>query len=378
MSTTIGEKTCPIWGVNCDVSQPYEDKDIYLVENSFRAGGDYEITFDARVAFRNEFYTEKTKLGLTSILVERWMKGIDVPRLTEDDVLHAQEKRRLPVHERAERLLRLLASRSLRAGDILEIVPYTMFLSFAEQLSASGVPVGTNFDLNPEFYLCPSALAWSESTTDEELDFLTDYLMGQSCIIKGGTITSNAGAAYAYASHGYLCRVEVPGYSRIEGLVTNADPLQCFVAMWFDPSMEDVYEQGIRPAIEAIGYSPLRIDRQNFIGKIDDEIIAQIRRSRFIVADFTHRIPDIRDGKCHDAGKDHGKLGARGGVYYEAGFAHGLGLPVIFTCRDDMFDSLHFDTRQFNHIAWKTPEDLREKLANRIGSVIGDVPNRTG
>ena len=146
----------------------------------------------------------------------------------------------------------------------------------------------------------------------------------------------------------------------MEELETNPDSAQCFVAMWFDPSMEEVYEKGIKPAIEAVGYSPLRIDRQEFVGKIDDEIIAEIRRSRFLVADFTHG---------HD--------GARGGVYYEAGFAQGLGLTVIFTCRDDMFDNLHFDTRQFNHIAWENPDDLREKLANRIGSVMGDGPNRT-
>ena len=131
--------------------------------------------------------------------------------------------------------------------------------------------------------------------------------------------------------------------------------------MWFDDSMEEAYEQGMQPAIEAVGYSPLRIDREEFVGKIDDAIIAEIRRSRFVVADFTH-----------------GDGGARGGVYYEAGFAHGLDLPVIFTCRSDMIDKVHFDTRQFNHIVWENPDDLREKLANRIGSVIGDGPNARG
>ena len=45
----------------------------------------------------------------------------------------------------------------------------------------------------------------------------------------------------------------------------------------------------------------------------------QIRKSKFLIADFT---------------------GQRGGVYYEAGFAYGLGLPVIWTCRKDWFDGL--------------------------------------
>ncbi|MDE0409560.1 MAG: hypothetical protein OXN81_17065 [Alphaproteobacteria bacterium] len=127
-----------------------------------------------------------------------------------------------------------------------------------------------------------------------------------------------------------------------------------FVAMWFHRSTYDAWENGIKPGILDSGYTPIRIDEQKFNGKIDDEIIAEIRRSRFLVADFTQ-------GCC----------GARGGVYYEAGFAHGLGLPVIFTCHQDAIDNAHFDTRQYNHIAWTTPEELREKLAKRINATIG-------
>ena len=36
---------------------------------------------------------------------------------------------------------------------------------------------------------------------------------------------------------------------------------------------------------------------------------------------------------------------ANGNVHYEAGFAHGLGIPVIYTCRADCKDYLRFDTR---------------------------------
>ena len=127
--------------------------------------------------------------------------------------------------------------------------------------------------------------------------------------------------------------------------------------MWFDDSMNDVLKNGIEPAIEDAGYKPVRIDRKEHINKIEDEIIAELRRSRFVVADFTH-----------------GDDGARGGVYYEAGFAHGLDLPVIFTCREDAVDTLHFDTEHYNHIVWITPEELREKLKNRILAVIGEGP----
>ena len=135
--------------------------------------------------------------------------------------------------------------------------------------------------------------------------------------------------------------------------------------MWFDESMMAVYQEGIEPAIRAAGYRPLRIDQKEHINRIDDEIIAEIRRSRFLVADFTQ-----------------GGEGARGGVYYEAGFAQGLGLPVVFTCRKDSLDDLHFDTNHYNHIAWSTPEELRDKLRNRILAApqLGEGPehSRTG
>ncbi len=110
-------------------------------------------------------------------------------------------------------------------------------------------------------------------------------------------------------------------------------------------------ERGIREA----GYSPLRIDRQQHNNKIDDEIVASIRRGKFLVADFM----------------DH-----RGGVYFEAGFAKGLGLEIVWLCREDHLAKLHFDTRQYSHIIWK-PEDLHEitkALKDRIKATIGHGP----
>lgn len=132
---------------------------------------------------------------------------------------------------------------------------------------------------------------------------------------------------------------------------------RAFIAMWFDDSMNEAWDQGIGPAVRDAGYEPVRTDRKEHVNKIDDEIVAEIRRSRFVVADFTH-----------------GDSGARGGVYYEAGFAQGLGIPVIFCCRKDKLEEVHFDTRQYNHIVWETPGELRGRLAKRIAAVLGDGP----
>lgn len=132
---------------------------------------------------------------------------------------------------------------------------------------------------------------------------------------------------------------------------------QGFVAMWFDDRMNEVFSEAIGPAVEDAGYRPHRVDSREFEGRIDDEIIAQIRRSRFLVADFT---------------------GHRGSVYYEAGFAHGLDIPLFFTCRKTQMKKLQFDVRQYNTIAWKDHDDLRTRLQNRIEAVLGRGPLEPG
>jgi nucleoside 2-deoxyribosyltransferase len=65
---------------------------------------------------------------------------------------------------------------------------------------------------------------------------------------------------------------------------------------------------------------------------------------------------------------------ANDGVYFEAGVAVGLGIPVIPTCRADHLDKLHFDIKHINTLKWETPEQLARDLAKRISGVIGDGP----
>ena len=73
-----------------------------------------------------------------------------------------------------------------------------------------------------------------------------------------------------------------------------------------------------------------------------------------------------------------GTDGARGGVYFEAGFAFGLNIPVIYLCREKEIDKIHFDTRQYHHITWSDAEELRRDLKNRILALIGEGPGRSG
>lgn len=148
----------------------------------------------------------------------------------------------------------------------------------------------------------------------------------------------------------YNALLTVDGWNRLAELhrhhrITD----QAFVAMWFTSETEGAYKDGIERAINESGFRPLRVDKLEHNNKICDLIIAEIRKSAFLVADFT---------------------GHRGGVYFEAGFALGLGIPVIWLCRKDEIDQAHFDTRQYNHIVWENEAELYSKLLNRINATI--------
>lgn len=144
------------------------------------------------------------------------------------------------------------------------------------------------------------------------------------------------------------------GHIFLEGMESkNAASSNAFVAMSFAPEYKELFERGISVGISKAGYRPVRVDNVEHNGKIDDEIIAQIRKSRFVVADFT---------------------GHRAGVYYEAGFAQGLRLPVVWSCRLDDVANLHFDIRQYNCLTWASPEEIVLPLQNRIEALLGRGP----
>jgi hypothetical protein len=183
------------------------------------------------------------------------------------------------------------------------------------------------------------------SPIDWPLVFARDVLEFES-LLRG-----LAALGYWEVSSGLQGKITVSGWKRLQQIRETAHrSWQAFVAMWFDKKqMGDIFAAAIAPALRRSGYDPVRVDLLQHNDKIDDRIIAEIRRSGLVVADFT---------------------GCRGGVYFEAGFARGLGIPVIWTCREDFIGELHFDTRQLNHITWKGATDLQEQLYNRIAATM--------
>lgn len=156
---------------------------------------------------------------------------------------------------------------------------------------------------------------------------------------------------------GYVL-VTADGYERMEQIeaASYKSTRNAFVAMWFDKSRDLIYNQAIEPAIREAGYQPIRIDKTEHVNRIDDEIITQLKQSRFLVADFTAQ---------------------RAGVYYEAGFMHGFGRNVIWMVEKSELDKVHFDVRQYNFIDYDSWSDAKSRLYYRIMALEGKGPGPT-
>lgn len=129
----------------------------------------------------------------------------------------------------------------------------------------------------------------------------------------------------------------------------NLNSKKVFVAMNFNANLKNIFDEAIYPACKECGFEAFRVDSKEHNEKICDKIISDIKSARFLIADFTEQ---------------------RYGVYFEAGFAQGLRLKVIWTCKKGEENKLHFDTRQYNHIIWESLEDFKVQLINRIKATI--------
>ncbi len=315
---------CPIWGTEAEEFPPERAANARGIDSP-RAGGSYWITSSAAMELTGQV-AEVTRLKLTSWLVDQRRFGELAPKISTDTLRLVRQLLPLDVEQRRDRLLLFVQSRCPLIHQSIEWDPI----------------------ITPERQLITAELqAWTELEETKEVFTLIRYAREDGLLEGGRTL-----------------QLTLKGLNHISNLThgsTQGD--RCFVAMWFDPTTKQAYLEGIAPAVIEAGYVPIRIDKKEHTNKIDDEIISEICRSRFVVADFT----------CGFVGDT---AVARGGVYYEAGFAQGLAIPVIWSCRNDVIDHVHFDTRQYNHIVWAGSSELKTKLRNRIGAVVGDGPHK--
>ena len=316
----------PIWGqVPAEVWEyDYGGRRV----NSPRCGGRFQIARPLVGIVSRLTLLERAKLTTWILEQNRFSEPYEWPDVNGETLESLVGSRPMNTSQRVDRLIAFLANKNYRPGQR----PQWLFAH----------------DSTPDtVLLIHESMAWTESESEPALYAIRDMLISEGLL----------------ETRSQQIIITNSGFTRIDGIRRGGAPTNhVFVAMWFSEEMLRTYDHGIAPAIVAAGYQPRRIDRLEHVNKIDDEIIAEIRRSKFVVADFT----------CGTTGDGSGIAIPRGGVYYEAGFAQGLGTPVIWCVREDQIGDVHFDTRQFNHITWTTPEELQQKLTNRIGALFGE------
>jgi hypothetical protein len=155
---------------------------------------------------------------------------------------------------------------------------------------------------------------------------------------------------------GVRTALTLEGWARYETLRRDAPSTRkAFLAMRFgDPELEKVVASCFQPAAARAGFELTTMIEKQPAGSIDDQMRVRLRTSRFVVADLTH---------------------GNQGAYWEAGFAEGLGRPVIYTCRKLEWDRerTHFDTNHLVTIIWD-PVDLRSAGEALTATIRASLP----
>ena len=118
-----------------------------------------------------------------------------------------------------------------------------------------------------------------------------------------------------------------------------------FTIMPFTEEFRDVYAS-YSTVCKEFGFTAERTDESDSGERIIPRILAGIRRAAFVIADVTH--PSAN-------------------VFYEIGFAEGMGRAVIVSAKKDT--PLPFDIADIPVLFWSGQEELKEKLRRRVKEV---------
>lgn len=123
-----------------------------------------------------------------------------------------------------------------------------------------------------------------------------------------------------------------------------------FAAMPFAREYEDTFFVAMAPSADSIGAVCRRVDQEEYVGDVVQQMEIMIRSATAVVADLSEAKPN---------------------VFYEAGFARGIGKPTIAICSTPVKD-LPFDVNHWNIIKYGRGQThlLKGKLSRRLKSIV--------
>jgi len=158
-----------------------------------------------------------------------------------------------------------------------------------------------------------------------------------------------------YHAQGGTIVITYKGWEFYDNLKRGAiNSRKAFMAMPFgDERLDNIFNNVFKKAVEETGYVLFRLDEVEKAGLIDDNMRVAIATSRFLIAELTNN---------------------NNGAYWEAGYAEGLGKPVIYTCERSSFEKnkTHFDTNHHLAVLWDENglDDASKKLKSTIRATL--------
>lgn len=186
---------------------------------------------------------------------------------------------------------------------------------------------------------------------------LNGYLFVLRYLGRAGLVPEDPTAIMEH-DHRTNVTLSFKGWEHYESLKTGQEThRKAFMAMKFgDSTLDKMVDEVFREAVRKTGFELFRLDDSPRAGLIDDRLRVEIQSSDFVIADLTHD-----------------NLGA----YWEAGYAEGLGKPVIYTCEATKFEEekTHFDTNHQLTVTWDDaePTDAAEKLKATIRATLPEI-----
>lgn len=181
----------------------------------------------------------------------------------------------------------------------------------------------------------------------DSLDFIIEYLEKEELIDRYNEIDFS----------GENFRLSFNGWSHFNNLENHRNNYRkAFMAMSFsNKTLLKIFNDCMKESVNQTGFNLIKLDENKKAGSIDDKLRVEIQTSDFMIADLSDD---------------------NSGAYWEAGYAEGLGIPVIYFCEQEKFDkkSTHFDTNHLHTVIWNK-EKIHEAMDNLKATIRATLPH---
>jgi len=301
-------KTCPLSGytiktTNLDITS---DNRFFFVETPYKKEFIYYGLTSTFIDLVLPSLTGEEKFRLWCVLLERDFFGFKSFVITTDAVKASEHEKKYWI--------------SCPYTEILKMFPTTN--NILQRILGMHIALG---NISGELFGC-NRFHYSANKTEiyfNQNAQIVDSLLNE--IASRGFLNVSRQNDYVFTT------ITLKGLDYYNGIVGTIDSNICFVAMKFGEgddkrNMNDFFNTVIKPTVDSVKPFEAKIVSSDRTGdKICDKIIADIRKSKFLIVDLTH---------------------SNNGAYFEAGFAHALNKEIIYICERKWFQDGHYNVKE--------------------------------